>query len=542
MAQAQAQQQSDSGRHIVAEFMDLFSGNTVNYGVHQYNFSGEGKEAGKSWTETRKLVTMELYKDHLAGKQGLGIIPINETGECKFGVIDIDLYDDSVDPYLAAIEHAGMPLVPFKSKSGGLHLYLFVKQSANASAIVEILQRFVVLLGLDILVKRKLNRIVEVFPKQQKTTAADPGNWINLPYYNAEKTRQHALRDGKALSLGDALALAKDRRRTLTELRTFLNDAAGADGPPCLQTINLLGDLGENSGRNNYLFSFGVYLKKKDPDFWEQKLFEINESLAVPISKQELEGTIISSLRKKDYAYKCLDAPCVDFCRKPLCKTRDFGIGKDGGYFSGLEYGKLVQIKSSAPYYEWEVKLPGEEKAKILRFQSEADIIGQDAFLRLCFRELKVLPAKLKQTEWYRLINQALAEMEVKVVAQEDETSVLGLFRSLFTEFLTGRAMAQTKAQILNKKVYYEEGSKQYFFRAQDLADFVFTARSFRYYSPNELHGLMRDMHARPGKLRTEQGRQLRVYALRQADLDNMGSMQDVPPFEAEFEAEDKEF
>lgn len=526
---------------LLADFMDVFSGNIHNYGQHTYAFTEEGKEQGKNATVTNKLLTMEQYKAHLSGKMGLGIIPIDAQGDCKFAVIDLDVYDSDLTFYIKAIERNNFPLIPFKSKSGGLHLYLFMKQAVNAKALIDVMQKMSMLLGLDIYIKSKLNRIIEIFPKQHKTSEGGIGNWINLPYYHSSETKQYAIRDGEKLALDEALAYIKEKRRTLTELRNFLDELPYRDGPPCLQTISLLNIMTKNAGRNNFLFSFGVYLKKKDPDFWEQKLFEINDGMQSPLSKSELEGTVIASLRKKDYTYKCLEQPCVDYCRKPLCKTRDFGIGKEGGYFSELEYGKLKQIKGHEPYYEWEVKVLGEEQFKLLRFKTEDEIIKQDAFLRLCFRELHMLPIRMKQSEWFKLINQALAEVEIKVVEAEDDTSPITLFRNLFVDFLLNRAMAQTKEQILNKRVYHDKDLDRYYFRTIDLSDYVFVTKGFRYYAPGELHALLHDMHAQPGRIKTESGKQFRVYMITQKDLEAVTNVK-AEVFEAEFKKEPEQY
>lgn len=520
----------------LAEYMDLFAGDTRNYGVHHYNFVGEGKEEGKNSTVTNKLLTVEQYKAHLLGKTGLGIIPITEDGEARFGVIDIDVYDADLTTYMHAIEEHDFPLVPFRSKSGGLHIYMFLRQQVAAKSVIDMLNKMVTALSLDIYIKRKLNRLIEIFPKQVKIAAGGVGSWINLPYYDVANTRQYAIVRGEKLAFDDALSYIKTRRKTLTEVRAFLNDITNANGPPCLQTIGLLNAVDKGGGRNNYMFSMGVFLKKSDPEFWEQKLFSANEAMNEPLSRDELENTIISSLRKKDYAYKCAEAPCVDFCRKAVCKTREFGIGKEGGYFSELEFGTLTQVKAYEPYYEWDVRILGEESFKNLRFQNESDIIGQDAFLRLCMRELHVLPSKLKQVEWYKTVNQALNEMKVVSVEKEDDTTPIGLFKSILIEFLTERAMAQTKEQILNKRVYFDPKLKYYYFRAQDLSDFMFLVKGFRYYLPGALHGLLRDFKAEPTRIKTESGKQFRVYSISKDNVELIGYY-DAPVFKAEFES-----
>jgi hypothetical protein len=515
-------------------------GNKQNYGEHIYSFSKEGKEKGKSRTVTSKLLTNEQYKAHLSGEVGLGIIPINEDSQCHFGVIDVDIYED-LSLYIEAIERSNFPLVPFRSKSGGLHLYLFIQAPIAAKVMIELMTTMTTLLGLDTLVKQKLNKIIEIFPKQRAVKEGTIGNWINLPYYDVEHTRQYAIRDAKKLSFDDALAYIKEKRRTLSEVRAFIDDIPCKDGPPCIQTIQILNFMEENSGRNNYMFSHGVYLKKKDESFWEQKLFEVNASLRAPLSKAELESTIISSLRKKDFSYRCFEQPCVNFCRRPLCKQREFGVGKEGGYFSELEYGKLTQIKTGEPYYEWQIKVQGGAEYSMLRFRNEDEIIKQDAFLKLCFRELHLLPIKLKQSEWFKIINQALAEVDVKAVAPEDDTSPFALFITLFGEFLLHRAMASTRDQILMKRVYFDAERVCYYFRSGDLSDYLFIGKNFRYYAPGELHGLLRDVKARTTRIKTESNKQLRVYEISQVDVDRLGEI-DTRPFEAKFDTNEEQF
>jgi hypothetical protein len=284
----------------VAAFMDLFQGNARNFGVHAYKFAAEGKkESGSNSTVTNQLLTIEQYKAHLGGKMGLGVIPITEDNKCHFAAIDVDVYDD-LSLYVEAIEANNFPLVPFKSKSGGLHLYLFLKNPADVKPVVDLMQKMTMLLGLDVLVKRKSNKMIEVFPKQKKLQEGGAGNWINLPYYDAERSRQRALRGGRELDLDEALQLMSSKRTTLTEVRSFVGDATPQEGPPCLQTIGMLNDLGEGGGRNNYLFSVGVYLKKSDESFWEQRLHSANLAMRKPLAKDEVEGTIVASLRKKD--------------------------------------------------------------------------------------------------------------------------------------------------------------------------------------------------------------------------------------------------
>jgi hypothetical protein len=502
--------------HAVADFMSIFRGSDHNYGQHVYGKAEIGaKVEGRSKTVKDKLLTVEQYKAHLNGKVGLGIIPIDKDNKTQFCVIDVDLYADDLSQYITAIERGRFPLVPFRSKSGGLHLYMFLKQAAAARRAVELMRQLSSLLSIDALVKQKHNKMVEVFPKQYKLDSGNVGSWINLPYFNAEKTNQYAIREGKPLSLADALVYVKEQRRTVGEVQSFIDDQPFSDGPPCLQAISTLDPLdAESGGRNVYLFTMGVYLKKKDETYFEQKLYEINHQMSHPVDDDELEGTVLASLRKKDYSYKCYDHPCVTFCNRPLCKQREFGIGKEGGYFSELEYGQMYQFQALQPYYEWEVKQQNEEEFKRLRFHSEDEIIKQDAFLRLCFRELKVLPVRLKQSEWFKIVNQSLAEIKIEEIDAQDDTSPRALLRGYFLEFLVERRMAQSREQLMMGRVYREPETDLLLFRSAAFVDWLMSSKNFRYYQPGEIHGFLKDLGVEFKRVRTESGKQFRVNTL----------------------------
>ncbi len=79
-------------RDLAKRFMELFDGLDRAYGTYEIDTKrADGKQLGKA-TTLKKPVTIELWMDHLQGKQGIGIIPIRDNSTCKFGAIDIDVY------------------------------------------------------------------------------------------------------------------------------------------------------------------------------------------------------------------------------------------------------------------------------------------------------------------------------------------------------------------------------------------------------------------------------------------------------------------
>ena len=96
------------------------------------------------------------------------------------------------------------------------------------------------------------------------------------------------------------------------------------DGPPCLQM--LCRDGIPEGARNNGLFNLGVYLRKANPDGWESEILEHNMKFIHPPLPLGEVNTVAKQLERKDYAYKCSDAPINSVCNRELCMTRKFGI------------------------------------------------------------------------------------------------------------------------------------------------------------------------------------------------------------------------
>src|SRR4051812_36663169 len=82
----------------------------------------DGKRTGDPATK-RQPVTDDLWQAHLDGSYGLGIITIREDGNVSWGCIDIDVYEH-LDPAAVAARliKLNLPLIPCRSKSGGVHL------------------------------------------------------------------------------------------------------------------------------------------------------------------------------------------------------------------------------------------------------------------------------------------------------------------------------------------------------------------------------------------------------------------------------------
>jgi hypothetical protein len=463
----------------LSDFSRLFSGNTEAYGIHEYKYTDKKeKEKGKSYTKVEPIMD-KLYENHLNGEQGLGVIPINGSS-CRFSVLDVDIYNKDLSHITSIIYKHDFPLFPFRTKSGGLHLYLFYQEPIRAIKAINFMNSFRTILGLD--------RKTEVFPKQASLKSGQVGNWINLPYFNYENTKQYMIGpDEEPYLLETAMQVIMNKLQTEETLIETLSNVPLNDAPPCLQTIYLLES---TDYRNNYLFSLAGYFKAKHGDDFEFKVSEANSMLQEPLPINELSKTVISAHKKKDYSYKCNEDPICALCDKAICKTRTFGIG--GDEVSQLSYEDLIQYKTDPPYYEWMVN------GKSLKFYSELDIIMQQKFRTLCFRELHILPHRIKDVNWTKIINRALENVIVKTISVEDDISPGTLFKEYLTEFLEKRILAKTKEQIMIDRVYKDNESMCYVFRPKNLIKFLTIQKQFRYYGVIQMQAKLKELGGMP--------------------------------------------
>ena len=308
-------------------FRQLFSGNESAHG--QYDLSAS---AGRQAKTLRVQPRMNDWKRHLTGEgPGLGIIPIREDNSCLWGAIDLD--DDGTDlaALAAAIEARGLPLVLFRSKSGGAHMVLFLSEPTPAATVQSVLSACAKRLSLE---KNHNGRPVEIFPKQSTLSANAVGNWLNLPLRGGDSTDRYAVSpSGERMGFVDALTYCESKRVTRVQL-DGLNNPFAADGPPCLEALH---DVGFPEGtRNQGLFNVGAAFKLLHPNDWQDRLAAYNESrLEKPLADAELT-TILRSLEKKDYAYQCDEAPIVMHCQKALCGKRAAGYRAAAGASTDL--------------------------------------------------------------------------------------------------------------------------------------------------------------------------------------------------------------
>ena len=428
-------------------FKSIFEGLDRAHGVTKVGESnGEGnKIKGKSFVK-REPITDELWLKHLQGTESLGVIPINDDNKCKWGCIDIDSYTGFDHKQLIQkINKLKLPLIVFRSKSGGAHVFLFTSDYVSAKSMQDKLTEIKAVLGYG---------GSEVFPKQTELKSKDDtGNFLNLPYFSGDDTTRYAFdKEGGGATLKDFYELYETNKVIDVESIVVVRPQSEYDdGPPCIEVL-AMNKIGEG-GRNNALFHYGVYAKQKWPSEWKSKVILFNATaMEKPLSDTEVQ-IIVNQHDKKEWGYKCNDQPMCSMCDKTLCRTRKYGIGQDI-MFPGLTDLQVIDLED--PYYY--LNVDGErlylENVKYLRQQS--------LFQEACMKQLRFRPPTLKEKDWVLITNLLLNNAEVTEPAQGMRTE--DQLQNHLEEFCLNRQVSTDKNDLKKGGVWTSDGSHHFVF------------------------------------------------------------------------------
>jgi hypothetical protein len=412
---------------LLKEFSDLFRGSQLAHGVWQ-------KDTGNMSTPLSPA-TEEDYRKHLVGDLGLGIVPVNEEGLCYFGAIDVDI--DTIDhkELYARVSSRNLPLSVCRSKSGGAHLYAFFREPYTASATQTLLRRWAGLLGFP-------NK-TEIFPKQLKSTTANIGNWINLPYFSAENTVRYAVGANGSLDVEEFLSGVQyyTGKEKIDEKVT--SDLIQIDSmPPCLKELT---NEGLPSGtRNVGLFSYGVFYRKSSPNGWADKLRHHNQNyVSPPLGSREVEA-LIKSLESRQYQYKCDEEPLCSHCDRKTCLTLPFGVGnkpwEDENNFDEISVNNLRKLLTDPPSYILEVN------SKDVHLKSDEFRIFE-ALRKRVFELQDMVIRPIKQQQWEQKIK-GLLVTKTDIAAPEDASQV-GSISARIDDYLSLSDRARSREDLL---------------------------------------------------------------------------------------------
>ena len=358
------------------EYIEFFNGYRNAYGVADFEHPDAyiDSETGKKKPVYRwnfEELTDEVYKSHLAGELSIGIQPCTENSEVRFGVIDIDPkdYDDfNKKDYIDIIQQYQLPLLPVQSKSGGLHLFLFMDIFTDSKTVKSFLTNLLSLFG--------LKQDTEIFPKQTQlskdsdTGQLRPGQFINLPYYGDERKALNV--DGTTFTLDQFMKVISSNLVTKERLKEITQeienksmegvDEEFTEGPPCLAAISKIAGQDNFDGKDRFMYNYHVMVKMKYPDNWQQKVMNAPVKYFAGVHAnawdQKFLNQKVKSWNRSSKGYTCTQSPLSEHCKKGICVKKKFGVlaGSKGAY-PVLTNLKKIDLDPE-PEYEFDVTKP----------------------------------------------------------------------------------------------------------------------------------------------------------------------------------------
>ena len=303
-------------------------------------------------------------------------------------------------------------------------------------------------------------------------------NYYRLPFFMASLDFSPVDEFGNKFKfIEEALDYCKKKVMSVKQIDYWIKDLPYKDAPFCVQSYFL---------HHKGLPSFATpYLDAK--------------RLPMPNDKEKEWWS------KNTAPYKC---PNV-YCNHEMCLGREYGC--DSKKVSELEFGELTQYAEEPVSYEWVIN------GSVLRFYNEVDVINQDKFLRLCMRNLGLLPRKLNGTTWMRIINKALANMRV---IGKDETARLTIDRlcEIITKDLKDRILVSTYFEyerLMQGYIYLDPATSNFVIHPVSFCSYI-TGRfkDLRIESKTEFYSVLRHLGFK-GKTYTIETKSLNLSSAR---------------------------
>ena len=470
------------------KFIQIFSGLDRAYGQTQSRSKNEsGKLEAKSWI-VKEPLTEDKWIDHLDGKEpSLGIIPIKDDNTCTWGAIDIDTYDGfNHTKLIKIINEKNLPLVVCKSKSGGAHVFLFVKESCTARDMQIKLTEIAAWIGYG---------ESEIFPKQIELNSKGTGNFLNLPYNHPEYPTRYALDDeGNALDNLDMFIKHYESKvvsnLSMVVIEKPVTQKSNDDfknAPPCLVTLASQG-FAEGS-RNQCMFQLGVYLRQRFPEQLESKLDYYNTKYFTPPLPSREVLTILKQVEDKKYFYRCEDPTFKSVCEKIRCQTMKFGIGNS----ASNDITSLKKWVSDNPMYE----VTHNGKVIILSLDQLAN---HGEYRKACIAQANESPRPIAPAIWADVVDGLLKNMgEGDYIHLPGEVTAKGQFLDQLKIFLENNGGAKDRQDVMQGMVYEHEG--MLFFKPQAFRDFLKMKR-FTKMSDSHQYKIFQEFGGNTAKLR----------------------------------------
>ena len=487
-------------------FSKLFAGYTARYG--RYDMSSGAKPdkkiPGKARTIDREITDND-YAVHLKGKIGIGVIPLRDDNRVNFAAIDIDIYNPT-DQEQRNLTHETVslalfetPLVVTRSKSNGIHVWLFSRESVSARLASDYLKAQAAALGIA---------GAEIFPKQtERFSHEDVGNWINLPYFGDTRgavipNKRRDKNDFIDATLKQFLSIAERASVVVTDewLAEYTNpheknqrveqtdSPMFMDGPPCLQALCsgfpdkktkikqkfARGDITEDQfkkqmaftepqlregARDNAFFNVALYLRRRisenDPDsavdkndllaelreahtLWGSRLYGLNRWDANKFGIPRDLPRLAAQASRGRWGFACTKEPLKGFCNKRLCLKRKFGIGTTQNDETGITGFTIVEAEDRQYYMNvWD---------KRVHIPDAAALNSQSIFAQHILNQTDRMWRMMQETKYKEMMD-ALLEKADRIKPPPDSDRRAMLMNALH-DFINSKKIAKGKNDV----------------------------------------------------------------------------------------------
>jgi len=213
---------------------------------------------------------------------------------------------------------------------------------------------------------------------------------------------------------------------------------------------------------------------------------------------------VVNQLKKKDYTYKCTDAPINSYCDRPTCLMRKFGVG--GAASAAMA--NLRKYDSAPPIWFLDVN------GKPIELDTEG-LMSQPAFQKACMEQMNFLPPTSSKQTWESRIAALLSELRDNssaVIPVAEEESTQGIFYEYLKDFCVQFQQANSREEILMGKPWTDEEQNLTFFRLRDLEAFLQRNKFFD-YKRTRIAQRLREIGGVHNKLKV-QGSTINVYRI----------------------------